>query len=229
MPTVLITGSNRGLGLEFVRQYAGAGWQVIAATRQPADAGALAALAATLPGRVRIVPLDVTLDPSFDALAGQLRDEALDLVISNAGVMSRRGFGGSSWPDWQAHFRINSYAPLRLAESLLGAIERGQQKKFVTLTSLLGSVGANQSGGLYAYRASKAAANAVIKSLSIDLAARGVIALALHPGWVKTDLGGPLAPLDVQTSVTGMRNVIDAATPSDSGQFLQWDGVRLAW
>ncbi len=229
MPTVLITGSNRGLGLEFVRQYARAGWQVIATTREQSRADELVALAAGSPSQIRVEPLDVTSDASFDSLAKRLRGVGLDVLISNAGVMSRRGFGGSAWSDWEKHFRINSYAPLRLAEALLGTLELGTQKKFVTLTSLLGSIGANQSGGLYAYRASKAAANAVVKSLSVDLAAHGVTALALHPGWVKTELGGPLAPLDVQTSVAGMRAMIDAATLANSGQFLGWDGTRLAW
>jgi len=229
MATVLVTGSNRGLGLEFVRQYAQAGWQVVATAREPSQSDALTALAARLPDQVRIEPLDVSSDGSFDTLASRLHGTAIDVVIGNAGVMTRHGFGSSSWPDWEAHFRINSYAPMRLAESLIGALELGQQKKFVTLTSLLGSISANQSGGLYAYRASKAAANAVLKSLSVDLASRGVTVLAVHPGWVKTALGGPLAPLDVQASVTGMRAVIGAATQSESGQFIQWDGVKLAW
>jgi len=229
MSTVLITGSNRGLGLEFVRQYAHAGWQVIATTREPSRPDALAALTAQLTSQIRVEALDVAANASFDALAQRLRDVTLDVVISNAGVMTRRGFGGSTWSDWELHFRVNSYAPMRLAEALVGSSKLGPQTKFVTVTSVLGSISANQSGGLYAYRASKAAANAVIKSLSVDLAARGVTALALHPGWVKTELGGPLAPLDVQTSVTGMRAVIEAATPADSGQFIQWDGARLPW
>ena len=228
MSTVLITGSNRGLGLEFVRQYATEGWKVIATARDPDDPGALAALARAHPN-VQVEEFDALRDDSYTELARRVRGVPLDIVINNAGVMTRRGFGGSSWADWERHFRINSYAPMRLAESLVDALALGTHKKFVALTSLLGSIAANQSGGLYAYRASKAAANAVLKSLAVDLAPRGITVLAMHPGWVKTDLGGVLAPLDATTSVTGMRAVIAAATTADSGHFRQWDGAEIAW
>lgn len=228
MSTVLITGGNRGLGLEFARQYAASGWNVIATARDPDDPGALAALARSSPS-VRVEEFDATVDAAYPELARRVRGTPLDLVICNAGVMTRRGFGGSEWQDWERHFRINSYAPMRLAEALADSLAAGPTRKFVALTSLLGSIGENHSGGMYAYRASKAAANAVLKSLSVDLASRGIIVLAMHPGWVKTDLGGPMAPLDVTTSVTGMRAVIDGATQAQSGEFRQWDGATLPW
>ena len=229
MPTVLITGGNRGLGLEFARQYAASGWNVVATARSPQQATALAALRPTASGTVRIEPFDAARPESFDELARSIGDTALDLVINNAGVMTRRGFGASTWADWEPHMRVNAYAPLRLAEVLVEALSRGTHPKYVALTSVLGSIGANESGGLYAYRASKAAANAVLKSLSLDLATRGIVVLPLHPGWVRTDLGGPMATIDVQTSVTGMRTVIASATSADSGKFRQWDGTMLAW
>lgn len=229
MPTVLISGANRGLGLEFTRQYLADGWNVFAATRALATAAELKALAGTCPSLLSLVELDVTAPGQVAGLAAELSGTTLDVVLHNAGVLVRRDFGGSSWEEWEPQVRVNSYAPLCLAEAFLPHLERATAAKFVNVSSVLGSITLNRSGGLYAYRASKAAANAVLRSLAIDLAPRGITVLSLHPGWVRTRMGGPDAPLDATTSVRGMRSVIAASSAADSGTFRQWDGTPLAW
>lgn len=237
MPTVLITGANRGLGLELARQYAGEGWRVMACSRHPGAAD-LQALAAAHPG-VSCHPLEVTDDASVAALARALDGTAIDVLLNVAGVMHRRveaaagasrpAFGAFDYEDWARVLSVNVLGQARVAEALLDNVAASDQKKIVTLSSELGSVGANKTGGLYAYRSSKAAVNAMMKSMAIDLAARGIIAVPMHPGWVRTDMGGPKAPLSAEESASGMRRVIAGLTPADSGRFLQWDGKELPW
>ncbi len=229
MQYVLITGANRGLGLELVRQYLEDGATVMATVRNPTEAHDLLDLQARTGQRLTLEPLDLLDGKAIDALAERLKDRSIDVLIHNAGYMTRHDFGHSAWADFETHFRINSYATLRLAEAFAGHLARSTERKFATLSSLLGSLAANDSGGLYAYRASKAAANAILKSLAIDLRNRGVTVLALHPGWVRTRMGGANAPLDAPTSVAGLRQVIAKANLANSGAFLQWDGRTLPW
>lgn len=237
MPTVLITGANRGLGLELARQYAADGWRVLACSRHP-DAEALVALARERPA-TSCHALDVTDAASVAALAAALRGTPVDLLLNVAGVMHRRveaaggaslpAFGGLDYEDWSRVLAVNVLGQARVAEALLENVAASDQKKIVTLSSELGSVGGNERGGLYAYRSSKAAVNAVMKSMAIDLAPRGIIAVPMHPGWVRTDMGGPKAPLSATESAAGMRRVIAGLTIADSGRFLQWDGRELPW
>lgn len=237
MPTVLITGANRGLGLELARQYAGDGWRVLACSRHP-DAAELEALAQGHPG-VSLHRLEVTDAASVGALALALRETAIDVLLNVAGVMHRRAaaadgtsraaFGALDYEDWERVLAVNVLGQARVAEALVDHVAASEQKKIVTLSSELGSVGANKTGGLYAYRSSKAAVNAVMKSMAIDLAPRAIIAVPMHPGWVRTDMGGPKAPLSAEESAAGMRRVIAGLTPADSGRFLQWDGKELPW
>jgi len=237
MPTVLITGANRGLGLELARQYAADGWRVLACTRQP-DAEELEALAAKHRDFSRY-PLEVTDAASVAALAGSLGSAPVDVLLNVAGVMHRRveasdgttrpAFGSLDYDDWARVLAVNVLGQARVAEALLDNVASSDQKKIVTLSSELGSVGANKTGGLYAYRSSKAAVNAVMKSMAIDLAAKGIIAVPMHPGWVRTDMGGPRAPLGPEDSAAGIRRVIAGLTLADSGRFLQWDGKELPW
>lgn len=238
MPTVLITGAGRGLGLEFVRQYAADGWRVIACARQP-DAGGLAEIAAASGGRVSTHALDVTDHAAIDALAKALEGTAIDVLLNVAGTvgaesfasrgMSIQRFGKSDYGDWMQTFRVNVFGPMKMSEAFLPHVAASDQKKIVTLTSTVGSIGGNSLGGLYAYRSSKAAANAVMKSMSVDLRRHGVVALPMHPGWARTDMGGPQAPVEPADSVAGMRKVIAVLTPGDAGRFLQFDGNELAW
>ena len=237
MPTVLITGANRGLGLELARQYAADGWRVLACARHP-DAGPLADLAGGQP-HVRCHTLEVTDASSVGALAASLEGTPIDVLLNVAGVMHRRhdvadgtprpAFGAFDYDDWARVLSVNVLGQARVAEALVDHVAASDQKKIVTLSSELGSVGGNKSGGLYAYRSSKAAVNALMKSMAIDLASRGIIAVPMHPGWVRTDMGGPKAPLSAEESASGMRRVIAGLTLADSGRFLQWDGQELPW
>ncbi|WAR46854.1 SDR family oxidoreductase [Methylomonas rapida] len=231
MQTIMVTGANRGLGLEFCRQYAQAGWRVIAACRNPADAAELVLLAERLPN-IRIEALDVADFGQIDALSTRLADEAIDVLLNNAGIYPDRpgmGFGCLDYQAWSDALKINAMAAVKLAETLLPQIERSQRKLIVGVSSLMASMTDNQSGGSLLYRSSKAALNAAMKSLSIDLRARSVGVLILHPGWVKTDMGGKDALIDVEESVTGMRECIAGFTMAQSGAFLKYDGSVLPW
>jgi NAD(P)-dependent dehydrogenase (short-subunit alcohol dehydrogenase family) len=227
MPRVLITGANRGLGLGFARAYHREGWEVVAAVRRSAPE--LEALAGD---GVDIHRLDLCADDELSALPAGLAGRPLDLLLNNAGRMAepkRQGFGHFDRALWHEVFDINLFTPMRLAELLAPNLERADRPRIVTLSSTLGSIQLNAQGGLYAYRASKAAVNAMTRSLALDLQDRGIIAIALNPGWVQTDMGGPDAELDVETSVRGMQRVIDGLRPADSGKFLSWDGRELPW
>jgi NAD(P)-dependent dehydrogenase (short-subunit alcohol dehydrogenase family) len=233
MATVLITGANRGLGLGLTRAYLDDGWNVIAVARQPLPGG----LEAGHEG-LEVHRCDLVDDGDLDRLAGAMRGRTIDVLINNAARMAKppgaaaegqQGFGHFNRALWHEVFDINLFTPMRLSELLAESVARAPRGRIVTLSSMLGSMAMNDVGGLYAYRASKAAVNAIMKSMAIDLAERGVIAIALHPGWVRTDMGGPEAPLDVETSIRGMRAVIDGLRPRDSGEFLSWDGSKLPW
>ncbi|QWF69653.1 SDR family oxidoreductase [Methylomonas paludis] len=229
--TVLITGANRGLGLEFSRQYAEAGWRVIATCRKPESAKALLALADEY-SSVQIEALDVTDFAEIDGLSEQLADEVIDVLLNNAGVYGdtpEHGFGALDYQVWQTTLLINTIAPVKLAEAFLPHLERGANKLIASVSSLMGSVTDNTSGGSLVYRSSKAGLNAALKSLSIDLRSLGIGVLILHPGWVKTDMGGENALIDVEQSITGMRQVIKSFTLSQSGQFIKYDGTIMPW
>ena len=225
---VLITGANRGLGLEFTQQYAADGWNVLACCRHQQSALDLQALAATH-SNVKIYTLDVADFAQIDALAMQLRDESIDVLINNAGVYPVSSFGDTNYDDWAAAFKVNSMAPLKMAEAFVQHITRSQLKKIATLTSKMGSLDDNTSGESYSYRSSKTAVNMVMKSLSIDLKPYGISVVTLHPGWVQTDMGGSNALINAQTSVSGLRKVIEALSLSTTGQFITYDGKAIAW
>ena len=203
MPTVLITGANRGIGFEFARQYADGGWRVIATCRDPANAGELSALG----GDIEVHGLDVTDHVRIQALAKSLERSAIDLLLSNAGVSGPRQnpFGGIDYQSWMEVLSVNAMSPLKLCECFVDHVARSDFKRIVAVTSKMGSIAENSSGGSYIYRSSKTALNAVMKSLSVELASRRVIVAVLHPGWVRTDMGGPGALIEARTSVTGMR------------------------
>jgi NAD(P)-dependent dehydrogenase (short-subunit alcohol dehydrogenase family) len=232
MPCVLVTGANRGLGLGLARVYLEDGWDVIAAVRHTSTELATLAHQPQTSGRLDIRQLDLCDDGKLAALSASLAGRPVDVLINNAGRMARAKHQGLAEFDrglWHALFDINLFTPMRLAELLLPNLERSGRGRIVTISSDLGSMALNRDGGLYAYRASKAGVNAIMKSLALDLADRGIIAVALSPGWVRTDMGGPRAELDVDTSVRGMQRVIDTLRPEDSGKFLAWDGRELPW
>lgn len=224
MPSVFVTGASRGLGLEFVRQYAAAGWNVVAACRDPSNAPDLAELG------VETVTLDLSDSSSIARAAETLAGRSFDVLLSNAGVMGEgQQFGRLSEAEWERVFYVNSIAPLKLAEAFLPHVTASQKKLMVFLTSRMGSIADNSSGGSYIYRSSKAALNAAVKSLSIDLAPQGVTSLLLHPGWVKTDMGGPNAMLTPARSIEAMRGLIDDVEPGQKLKFLNYDGQDLPW
>jgi NAD(P)-dependent dehydrogenase (short-subunit alcohol dehydrogenase family) len=232
MKTLLLTGANRGIGLEFCRQYATDGWHVLACCRNPEKADALNKLAAQHPDLIKIHALDVADLAQIERLGQTLSSETIDLLINNAGNYPKSdtgGFGHTNYADWMTAFNINTMAPLKMAETFAKQIARGKQKVIATLTSQMGSIEDNGSGGNYQYRSTKAAANMVVKSLAIDLKQSGITAVVLHPGWVKTDMGGPNAMISVEQSVTGMRQVIGSLKQHDSGKFLNYSGEEIPW
>ncbi|MEW6440139.1 MAG: SDR family oxidoreductase [bacterium] len=233
MPSILVTGASRGLGLEFARQYCEAGWRVFACCRNPEGAEKLNALIPAARGLLSVHRLDVTDPGQIDALARDLRDERIDILLNNAGVSGGNGRGsglvGVDCEKWIAVFRVNAMAPLKMSETFLEHVERSDRRIIAALSSRMGSIADNTSGGSYLYRSSKAAVNAAMKSLSIDLRNRKVTVLVLHPGWVRTDMGGPSATLSPAQSVAGMRKVLEAAGPDLSGRFISYDGSEIPW
>jgi NAD(P)-dependent dehydrogenase (short-subunit alcohol dehydrogenase family) len=227
MPTVLITGANRGLGLEFARQYATADWRVIATARNPDKAEALRALGS----RVSIHRLDVADLAATVALGRALAAETIDVLIANAGIIGARDMTAATVvanaADWESTLRVDVMAPLTLAGAFHAQVARSEQRKMIAITSRLGSMGANGDGGLYVYRSAKAALNAVWRSFALDHP--DVIAALLHPGWVRTDMGGAGALLDPEQSVTGLRRVIANLAKADSGRFYNYDGSPIPW
>lgn len=228
MPSVLITGSNRGLGLEFVRQYQADGWRVYACCRNPAQAEALNALAGEA-ATTTVHALDVSDFGAIEALARELSGEAIDVLLNNAGVFGDGSpLGHVNYEVFRSTLEINSLAPLRMVECFLPHVEAGEQRKIVNVTSKMGSISDNTSGGRYAYRASKAALNMINRSLAHDLGGRATT-IVLHPGWVATDMGGPSAPLKPTEACAQMREVIAGLSLADSGKFFNFDGGHLPW
>lgn len=232
MKTTLITGASRGIGLEFCRQYAVDGWRVLACCRLPEKADGLNRLAAQYPDLVKVHALDVADHVEIERLTQVLAGESIDLLINNAGIYpgsDKGGFGHTDYAEWLLAFRVNTMAPLKMAEAFAAQIARSKQKTIVTITSMMGSIADNGSGGSYLYRSSKAAVNMVVKSLAIDLKQLGITAVVLHPGWVQTDMGGPNALISAEQSVSGIRKVISKLTPADSGRFFAYDGKEIPW
>jgi NAD(P)-dependent dehydrogenase (short-subunit alcohol dehydrogenase family) len=225
---VLITGANRGLGLEFTKQYAADGWRVMACCRDPQSASALQEIAAAHKN-VQVYALDVADFAQIDALAVQLKDEKIDVLINNAGVYPSSSFGNTNYDDWAEGFKINAMASLKMAEAFVTNITKSELKKIATLTSKMGSIDDNTSGESYIYRSSKTALNMVMKSLSIDLKPYGISVVTLHPGWVQTDMGGPNGLISAHTSVTGLRKVIDNLNLNSTGKFIAFNGSEIAW
>jgi NAD(P)-dependent dehydrogenase (short-subunit alcohol dehydrogenase family) len=231
MPTVLITGANRGLGLEFCRQYAGKDWNVIACCGNPTNASALTGLSQRF-NTIQIEALGVADFNQVDSLAKKLSGTSVDVLINNAGVYGDHrdhGFGQLDYQAWLNTLIINTQAPIKMAEAFLPQLKRGNNKLIVNISSLMGSLADNDSGGSILYRSSKAALNAAMKSLSIDLKPDGIGVLILHPGWVQTDMGGPNALIDSKTSVAGMCNVIENFTLAQTGSFIKYDGKPMPW
>ncbi len=231
MATVLITGANRGLGLEFCRQYAGQGWHVIACSRNPDDAFDLNNLAGRY-ANIQLETLDVSEFEQIDALSGKLAAQSIDVLINNAGIYTdnkSNGFGQLDYQAWTQSFVINTEAPVKMAEAFLPQIKKSDKRLIVNISSLMGSIADNDSGGSIFYRSSKAALNAAMKSLAIGLKEQSVGVLIFHPGWVKTDMGGPNALINAEPSIAGMRALIENFSLDQSGSFVKFDGTAMPW
>jgi NAD(P)-dependent dehydrogenase (short-subunit alcohol dehydrogenase family) len=229
MRTILITGANRGLGLEFAKQYARNGYRVFATSREASDTKQLVALAKGH-ASVSMHKLEVSSAEAVAALARELDGQALDILLCNAGVMGpkQQKLGSIDYAAMIETFNVNSLGPLRLAEALIDNVAKSERKLIVGVTSGMGSI-ADSGGGAYAYRASKAALNMIFHSMAIDLKARGIINVVINPGWVQTDLGGPHASISVEESISAMRTVLDGLTAADSGKFMDYRGGTWPW
>ncbi|MSP51346.1 MAG: SDR family oxidoreductase [Alphaproteobacteria bacterium] len=235
MPTVLITGANRGLGLEFARQYAAAGWRIHAGCRSPSRANDLSAIGKQAAGGLTLHKLDVGSFAEIDALAQTLKREAIDVLVNNAGIgwpprAPHDDFGKTNYDEWTDVMRINVLAPMRMCEAFVEAVARSDRKVIAMISSKLGSIEL-ATGDLkdHVYRSSKAGLNMVTKLVGEYLKEQRVIPVALGPGWVRTDMGGSTAALSPEESVTGMRRVIAGLKPSDAGAFYSYLGEKLPW
>jgi NAD(P)-dependent dehydrogenase (short-subunit alcohol dehydrogenase family) len=229
-PTILITGANRGIGLELTEQFAEDGWQVLACCRNPADAGLLQILAER-DLAIEIHALDVTNYEQMATLADQLGNRPIDILLSNAGIYGSKGvgFGEVHAEEWRQVLEVNTIAPLMLVQTFVEQVAASQQKLVAVISSKVGSIADNSSGGSYIYRSSKTAVNQVVKSLSIDLAGRDITVISLHPGWVKTDMGGPNAEISTDESVSGLKSILQSAKFAQSGQFIEFNGNSIPW
>jgi NAD(P)-dependent dehydrogenase (short-subunit alcohol dehydrogenase family) len=229
MPHALITGANRGLGLEHVSQLLKREWTISAAVRDPESADALKALDPG-DGRLNILAYDASDLNAAKALKEKVTGP-IDILFANAGVMGpkEQAFGEAANDGFLDTFRVNTLAPLALAEAFADQVAQSQLKVIALQSSRMGSIADNDTGGRYAYRASKAALNAVGKSLSIDLKDKGVVVLTLHPGWVRTDMGGPNGLLTPSEAVSAQLDLIARANPAMSGRFFHISGEDLPW
>jgi NAD(P)-dependent dehydrogenase (short-subunit alcohol dehydrogenase family) len=209
MPTALITGAGRGLGSELARQYAADGWEVIGTTRRE---------------------LEMTDRSQISRFASDLKGKRIDLLFCNAGIIGKKGMvpGRFDFDSWEEVLRVNLLGPAALAEALLENVAASERRLIAMMSSRLGSI-SEASGTTLPYATSKAALNMLVKGLAAHLSGRGIVVVALSPGWVRTDMGGAQAPLAPEASVRGLRNVIDKLKSTDSGRFLSHDGEEIPW
>lgn len=220
MPTILITGSNRGIGKRLVELFDADGWDVIAASRDPASAGG--------PGEK--LALDVTDSDSIARAAASLKGRAIDVLWNNAGVYLDKGMGYADMDPalWAQTFHANTIAPIEVCKALISNVAASDRKVLAFTTSRMASLALNSGGG-YAYRASKAALNMAVSCLTKEVADLGVRTVLLHPGWVQTDMGGASADINTDTSASGMKAVVTGLSAAQSGHFLNYDGTEIPW
>jgi len=228
MPSILISGASRGLGLEFTRQYAAAGWRVYATCRNPEGADRLHALGAET---VSLHRLDVASEESIHAIARELEGVPLDIVLANAGIAEPRRVTPETITrsDWLDVITINTFAPLALVGALKPNLLAGEQKKAVAVSSLMASISSNSWGTQYVYRASKSALNALWRNLSVEWKDDGIICALIRPGFVKTEMTNFQGDLTPEETVTGMRSVLNGLTMEGSGCYHSYDGKQLPW
>ena len=228
---ILITGASRGIGLAMVNYCIEKNWRVFACCRNPYQAEKLLALAQMSKENVSVHVLDVSELATIQALSFELRNEKIDVLINNAGTYGsdKNSFGQVDVNNWLEAFMINSIAPLKMAEVFLEQLLMGSEKVIACISSKMASMDDNASGGSYIYRSSKAALNSVVKSMSVDLRDKGIKCVVLHPGWVKTDMGGSNAEITARESVTKLMDIIISLKPDDSGRFIDIDATTIKW
>ena len=224
MPTLLLTGASRGIGRELLNQYKQDGWTVIAACRNPDAVGDI--------GADRVLPLEVTSEGSILALKDTLGDMPVDVLWNNAGVYLDKGMslGEAGFDIWADTFAINTAAPLRIAHAFATNVAASEKKTMAFTSSKMASIGSlGETANAYVYRSSKTALNMAVAILTNDLRPMGVKTVMIHPGWVRTDMGGPAADIDTATSAGGMKKVVDNLTDDQSGGFFNYDGGTWPW
>lgn len=230
MPTVLITGANRGIGFGLARAYAEDGWTVLACCRDPEHADDLDALDEDPTREVHPIRLDVADPASVAIVAERLAEVPIDILINNAGLGdTSSALGRMDYDRWRQVLEVNTIAPFRMAEAFLPHLRDGEQKKIITISSNMGSMQNNTSGGRVIYRSSKAGVNAVMRSVALDLEDEGFTVAVVHPGWVQSDMGGPSASLTIEQSATALKRLMDDLTPNQTGCFFNYDGQQLPW
>ena len=225
---IAITGTNRGIGLELTRQYLARGDSVFAGIRKPERSGELTELAKTFGGQLRVIACDVASDASVRSFAADI-NEPIDILVNNAGIKTPGDtLAGLNFENAAKTYQVNTLGVLRVSLALLPVLKRSKHPKIANISSGLGSI-ADSNGGIYEYRMSKAALNMASRTLALDLRKDGIIVVAISPGWVKTDMGGPGAPTPVAESAAGLIRVIDKVTLAESGEFMSYEGERRAW
>jgi NAD(P)-dependent dehydrogenase (short-subunit alcohol dehydrogenase family) len=230
---VLITGAGRGIGLGLVKVYLEKGYSVAASARNPEKAKELKRLQKSDPNLI-LLSFDVTDESAIKEASRAVQKEwgHLDILINNAGIFGEKNQDSITKLKLEAAnhvFDVNLFGPIRVTRAFLPLLEKGKEKKVIHITSLMGSIDDNQSGGYYAYRISKTALNMMNRSLSHELGKKGFICTVMHPGWVKTDMGGAEAPTPVEGSANGLFTTISRLVPEDSGRFLDYQGKRIPW
>lgn len=233
MPSVLITGASRGIGLGLTKAFLAKGWDVTATCRDPDNAPELRALS----GKIHFHPLDVTIHKEIDALAKEIEGQPIDVLINNAGVLGSDSFekggvgqtlGDMDYEGLRHTLEVNTIAPLKVTEALLPNLELGDQKKLITITSRMGSLD-EMGDGFVAYRTSKTAVNAIMRNLSVGLKEKGITVAVLHPGWVKTDMGSDEAPVEIADSVEGLVREIEKLHLEETGCCKDHTGETIPW
>ncbi len=231
MPTLLITGANRGIGLELCKQYIKEGWRVFATCRTPERAKELNALAAKNKELLSIHALEVSDEQQISRLQKALKNVPIDVLLNNAGVYGNGAteFGKTDKAAWNEAVAVNLLAPMKMMEHFVDNVAKSEKKIIASISSKMGSIADNSSGGSYAYRATKAALNAIMVSAAHDLKHLDITALILHPGWVRTEMGGPNGEISAEESATLLRQTLSRCTLKDSGCFFDIDGSIIPW
>ncbi|USH05178.1 SDR family oxidoreductase [Grimontia kaedaensis] len=228
MGTIVVTGASRGIGLELVKTYLAKGDKVIATYRSPEPPSSLTLLQES--NQLILRPLEVTDSQSIQAFAASLEDTQIDVLVNNAGVIGpdHQSYSDMDVQGWEQTFEINTIAPLIITNALLSHLAKSRSPKVLTISSQMGAL-SRESTGMFAYRSSKAAVNKVMQVLALELKAEGIIVCPVHPGWVKTDMGGDEADITVQESAEGIVKLSQSLTMNDSGKFFTWEGHEHAW